>query len=175
MTPSFVVCASELYQRKYIDFLLEHYESLNLPYPFTVSFNFMASTLLMERSAVILCLDDDGEAAGAIGYIRGTGEENYENQDVLQVQITYLIEPLRRTTAFLQGLRFLASYIEEEAGEVSEIVFWSAPDAYLGRLFGKFAVATNVRGTNAGDLLAYRVTPGQLQAYLARFAAKVPA
>ncbi len=175
MTPSFAVCASAMYQRKYMDFLLEHYENLNLPYSFPVSFTFMASPLLMEHSAVILCLDDDGEAAGAISYIRGTGEGNYENLEVLQVQVAYLIEPIRRTTAFLHGLRFLANYMEEEAGDVRELVFWSSRDAYLSRLFGKFAAVTSVEGTHAGTLLAYRTTREQLQAYLARCASKVPA
>ncbi|MDF2835053.1 MAG: hypothetical protein K0Q63_693, partial [Paenibacillus sp.] len=163
-----------MYQRKYMDFLLEHYESLNMPYPFPISFNFIASPLLMEKSAVILCLDDDGEAVGAFSYIRGTGESNYENHDVLQVQVAYLVEALRGTVAFLHGLQFLSDYLEEEAGEVTELVFWSSPDAYLARLFGKFAERTSVQGTAAGDLFAYRATPGQLKAYLARFGSKVP-
>lgn len=173
MTPSFAVCASVMYHKKYMDLLLAHYESLNLPYSFPVSFNFMASPLLMEDSAAFLCLDDDGEAIGAFGYIRGTGEGDYEDRDVLQVQVAFLLEPHRRTMAFVHGLQFLMNHIGEEAEEVAELRFWSPQDAYLARLFGKFAGRTSVQGTATGDLYAYRATTGQLKAYLARLSARV--
>lgn len=75
--------------------------------------------------------------------------------------------------AFVHGLQFLMNHIEEEAEEVAELVFWSSQDAYLARLFGKFAERTGVQGTAAGDLYAYRATPGQIKAYLARLTAKV--
>lgn len=162
-----------MYHKKYMDLLLANYESLNLPYSFPVSFNFIASPLLMEDSAAILCLDDDGEAIGAMGYIRGTGEGDYEDRDVIQVQVAFLLETYRSTMAFAHGLRFLANHLEEEAEETSELVFWTPQDAYLARLFGKFAERTSVQGTAAGDLYAYRATTGQLKAFLTRLSPRV--
>ncbi|OUS76354.1 hypothetical protein B1748_11760 [Paenibacillus sp. MY03] len=169
---TFSVSASHMYHRKYLDFLLSHYEGLGMPYSFPVSFNFIASPLLMEDSRCILCLDDDGEAVGALGYIRGTGEGDYEDRHILQLQVAYLVEKCRRTPVFLRGLQFLTEYLEEETEEVAELVFWTKQDAYLARLFGKFAERTSVSGTAAGDLYAYRVTLAQLKAYLGRFASR---
>lgn len=60
MNESFSVCASEMYQRKYMDFLLTHYVDLRLPYPFPDAFGFIASPVLLGQEC-FLCLDDEGK------------------------------------------------------------------------------------------------------------------
>ncbi|RIX51543.1 hypothetical protein D3P08_16695 [Paenibacillus nanensis] len=174
MNESFAVCASMMYQRKYIDFLLANYEALNMPYSFSVAFSFLASPILMEREC-FLCLNDDGEAVGAFGYIHGTGERNYEDRHIVQLQVAYLDNKHRRTTLFLRGLQYLAEHLRWLEDEVSELVFWTKPDDYTMRLFDKFAGRTSDPGTASGNLLAYRVTVSELNAYLAKFSRRVPA
>lgn len=164
MYASFSVCATEAYQRKYMDFLLANYEDLRLPYPFPVAFGFIASPFLMGREC-FLCLDDEGEAIGAFGYIHGTGEGNYEDRHVVQLQIAFLSKPYRHTRLFLRGLQILAKNLNELNEVVTELVFWTGIDDYAIKLFDKFAERTRV-----GELaVGYRLTLRHLNAYLARF------
>ncbi|GMK39295.1 hypothetical protein PCCS19_23490 [Paenibacillus sp. CCS19] len=169
MYESFAVCATEMYQRKYIDFLLTHYEGLRLPFPFPVAFGFIASPILMENEG-FLCLDDDGEAVGAFSYIHGTGEGNYEDRHIVQLQVAYLAETHRCTKLFLQGLHTLAEHLNELGEEVSELVFWTGTDDYTTRLFGKFAERTSI----GESVIEYRVALDKLNGYLAKFKRKLP-
>lgn len=169
MYESFAVCATEMYQRKYIDFLLIHYEGLRLPFPFPVAFGFIASPILMENEG-FLCLDDEGEAVGAFSYIHGTGEGNYEDRHIVQLQVAYLAETHRCTTLFLQGLHTLVEHLNELGEEVSELVFWTGTDDYTTRLFGKFAKRTSI----GESVIEYRVALDKLNGYLAKFKRKLP-
>lgn len=172
MNTYFSICSTVFYQRKYMDYLLAHYEELNMPYSFSVAFSFMASPVMLGQEC-ILCLDDDGEAIGAFSYIHGTGEGNYEDRHIVQLQVAFLEESRRRTPLFLRGLQFLKDHLEGLQEEVRELVFWTKPDAYAIRLFGKFAVQTSIPGTAFGGLLAFRVTVADLHAYLARYMRRI--
>ncbi|ACS98866.1 hypothetical protein [Paenibacillus sp. JDR-2] len=164
MHASFFVCATEAYQRKYVDFLLANYENLRLPYPFLVAFGFIASPILMGQEC-FLCLDNEGEAIGAFGYIHGTGEGNYEDRHIVQLQVALLSESYRFSRLFLRGLQVLAKHLTELKEVVTELVFWTGKDDYAIRLFNKFAERNEV-----GELaVGYRVTLHHLNAYLAKF------
>ncbi|GMK48783.1 hypothetical protein PghCCS26_59130 [Paenibacillus glycanilyticus] len=164
MFATFSVCATEACQRKYMDFLLANYEDLRLPYPFLVAFGFIASPILMGQECV-LCLDGEGEVIGAFGYIHGTGEGNYEDRHVVQLQVALLSESYRCTRFFLEGLQMLARHLNELNGAVNELVFWTGMDDYAIRLFNKFA-----ERTGDGELaIGYQVTLRQLNKYLAKF------
>ncbi|PWW03256.1 hypothetical protein DFQ01_107153 [Paenibacillus cellulosilyticus] len=169
MYEAFYICASEMYQRKYMDFLLNNYEDLRLPYSFPVAFRFIASPVLLGHEC-FLCVDDEGEAVGAFSYIHGTGEGNYEDRHVVQLQVAYLTQSYRRRTAlFLLGLHTLAEHLSGLNEEVTELVFWTGTDAYTGRLFGKFAERTSV----GEAVIGYRVSLSQLNAYLSKFKRRI--
>ncbi|WP_248565461.1 hypothetical protein [Paenibacillus sp. L3-i20] len=159
-----------MYQRKYMDFLLTHYVDLRLPYPFPDAFGFIASPVLLGQEC-FLCLDDEGEAIGAFGYIHGTGEGNFEDRHIVQLQVAFLIESHRKTAVFLHGLMVLAEHMNDLNEKVTELVFWSGTeDNYTTRMFGKFAERTSI-GESA---IEYRVALPQLNAYLAKFRRKAP-
>ncbi|WP_336776896.1 hypothetical protein [Paenibacillus sp. MMO-58] len=164
MLATFSVCTTEVCQQKYMDFLLENYEDLRLPYPFLVAFGFIASPILMGQEC-FLCLDSGGEVIGAFGFIHGTGEGNYEDRHVVQLQVALISESYRRTRVFLQGLQTLAKHLNELNEAVSGLVFWTGMDDYAIRLFNKFA-----ERIGDGELaVGYRVTLHQLNKYLAQF------
>lgn len=164
MHASFSVCVTDMYLRKYMDFLLTHYEELRLPYPFPVAFGFIASPILMGREC-FLCLDDEGDAIGAFGYIHGTGDGNYEDRHIVQLQVAFLAESYRRTKIFLQGLQELVKHMNGLKEEVTELVFWTGTDTYAVRLFSKFAERTSMGEAFVG----YRTTLRRLNDYLSKF------
>lgn len=169
MYEAFYICASEMYQRKYMDFLLKNYEDLRLPYSFPVAFRFIASPVLLLHEC-FLCVDEDGEAVGAFSYIHGTGEGNYEDRHIVQLQVAYLISPKRRTALFLLGMHTLAEHLNDLNEEVTELVFWTGTDAYAGRLFSKFAERTSI----GESVVEYRVSLNRLNTYLSKFKRRIP-
>ncbi|RJE86190.1 hypothetical protein D3P07_19115 [Paenibacillus sp. 1011MAR3C5] len=168
MDISFSVCATEVYQTKYLDFMLRHYENLNMPYPFIVTFGFIASPVLLGREA-ILCLDEENEIVGALGYIHGTGEKQYEDEHVVQIQAVYLGMAYRGTRLFLQGLQFLLHHLKHQPVSVTELVFWTGQEPYINRLAAKFAGLESVTESEFGRLSAYRAPVPDLEAYLQKF------
>lgn len=168
MDVSFSVCATAMYQAKYLDFMLKHYDDLGMPYPFMVSFGFIASPVLMEKEA-ILCLDEENEVVGALGYIFGTGEKQYEDKQVVQMQAVYLDKAFRGTRLFLKGLQFLLHHLKHQPVSVTELVFWTGQDPFMNRLAAKFASLESVTESEFGRLSAYRVPVPDLEAYLHKF------
>ncbi|MCU6708686.1 hypothetical protein M6D81_08140 [Paenibacillus sp. J5C_2022] len=161
-------CATEMYMRNYMEFLLENYTELKLPYSFPVAFSYLASPVLLSRES-FLCFNEEDEVIGAFGYIHGTGEHDYEDVHVIQLQVAYIKEGHRRTRLFLEGLRYLSEYLAERDEGVREIRFWTGEDAYSERLFSKFARQTARVESERGILYGYNVAVPDLQDYIARF------
>lgn len=161
----FSVCRTLFHEHRYIDFLLARYDELNLPYSFPVSLSYLASPLLMGGTA-ILCYDGNDEVCGALSYIHGTGEHNYEDRDIIQIQVAYLADACRSTRRFYEGLRFLTNCLAGQEENIQEIRFWAPGNARSRRLFCKFAEPVATAQQPEGPLDGYRVYMKQLQDYL---------
>lgn len=164
----FAVCRTEMYQQKYLEFLLEHHDRLHLPYSFPVAFSFLASPVLMGREC-FLCFNGEDEVVGAFGYIHGTGERDYEDMHVLQIQVFFLLPEYRGTLLFIKGLQFMTQHIAQLKDEVEELRFWTPADDYLRRLFAKVAEPAASRETVFGGIDEYRVPCQSLLAYTERY------
>ncbi|MFE5321150.1 hypothetical protein ACFQ88_20815 [Paenibacillus sp. NPDC056579] len=165
----FSICSMERYQEKYIEFLLEHYSQLRLPYSFPVSLSFIASPVLMNKEA-ILCFDEENdEIVGAVGLIFGTGENHYQDTHVVQIQIAYIVKEHRSTRLFLEGLQFVTQYLAHLDEGVKELRFWAPADSTLRELFGKLAKRSASHETEFGALDEYYGTLADWQEYAAKF------
>ncbi len=161
----FEICATETYQAKYLDYLLGHYADLGLPYPFTVALSYIASPVLIGNEA-ILAFNADDELVGAVGYIHGTGDHDYADTEIVQIQIVYIDETCRCTRLFLRGLQFLAQHLRDLDQHVAEIRFWTAASSTHRSLFGKLAERASVTNHPAyGQLDEYRVSLPALLAF----------
>ncbi|QCT03704.1 hypothetical protein E6C60_2993 [Paenibacillus algicola] len=165
MNGYFTVCCTERSQHHYIDFLLSRYEDLNLKYSFSAALGYLASPLLMAGTAM-LCYDEEDQICGAFSYIHGTGEHDYQDRHMIQIQAAYLDKAYRVSRWFVEGLRFLAEHLHDQEEEVTDIQFWAPGDARSQRLFSKFAVPLKVEGAPSGDMEGYRVTVEELFDYL---------
>ncbi|MED4783699.1 hypothetical protein [Brevibacillus choshinensis] len=156
-----------MYMQKYLEFLLEHYRELNLPYSFPVTFSYIASPSFMGQEA-ILCYSDEYEIIGAISYITGTGENDYQDTHIVQIQIAYFLEPYRGTLLFLRAMQFLTQHLEQIPHEVKELRFWAPADDRLRPLFAKLAERTTTVETENGFLEEYRASFPDLHSLAAR-------
>jgi hypothetical protein len=119
---------------------------------------------------VILAFNQDDELIGAIGYILGTGEHEYEDIHVVQIQ-TLFIEPFYRgSRLFLRGLQFFLDRLQEHDITVTELRFWTPALDELRSLIGKFAQPAAV-ATQAefGALDEYRIPYTDLLVFAKKF------
>ncbi|WP_134683677.1 hypothetical protein [Brevibacillus migulae] len=168
MSYYFSVCTTEMYQQKHILFLLENYKDLGLPYPFPLTLSLIASPLLMERES-FLCFNEDHEVIGAFSYIFGTGEMQYEDREVVQIQAVFIREEYRGSRVFLMALQFMTEYITFMGEDVREVRFWASDDVLLRRLFSKIADRVSSVDSAFGPLDEYHAPFAAWQAYASRF------
>ncbi|MNZ99894.1 hypothetical protein D3C78_1192370 [compost metagenome] len=165
----FSVCSTAKYQEKYISFLLKHYTELGLPYSFQETFSYIASPVMMEKEAILM-FDQDDEVAGAIGYIHGTGDKDYEDSHVIQLQILFIIEKYRGSRLLLQAAQFLAQYIDQLREPVTELRYWiPAQENALVKLSGKLAAQADFHETERGAIAEYRIPFADWHAYAMKY------
>jgi hypothetical protein len=164
MSYYFSVSATAVYQEQYIQFLLQHYKELCLPYPFPVTLSYLSSPLLMEGESV-LCRNEDGETVGAVGYIHGTGEQDYEDTEVIQLQIVFLHHSCRGSRLLLRTAQFLAQHWSQLKQPPSEIRFWIPSAPTLLRLCSRFAK----RFSETADLTEFRASFQDFKTFVLRY------
>lgn len=158
-------CATGMYEQKYIEFLLEHYKELNLPYSFPVGLSFISSPVLL-KGEIFLAFNDDYEVIGALGYIHGTGENEYEDKEIVQIQAVYIVEEYRNTLLFIKGLQHIIQHIALTKQAVKEFRFWTAADDGMRRLCAKIA---DRRGTKDGRIDEYVAPYSAWKKYASKF------
>lgn len=172
MTCYFSVCSTYMYHSAYIDYLLKHYTDLRLPYSFPVSLSYISSPLLTGREAV-LAFNDEEQIVGAFGYIHGTGEQEYKDEHIIQIQVVHILKAYRGTGLFLHGLQFLLEHLSLQRPAVRELRFWVPNRQDHHKLFSKFATPlANLSTGKSGDpapVEEYRLTIEELKTFLANF------
>lgn len=167
---SFVFRTSEfeMDHEAYMNFLLRHHDQLNLPYPFALKLSFASSPLFLGKA--MLVIDEESyEMVGAAGFGHGTGPGEYEDRHICQVEVAYIVEGLRRTSLFAQGLRALLEAIRADNPDVRQVQFWiSASDERLNRLFAKFLALPGASRSIVNDLALIAVPFDELDAYANR-------
>lgn len=155
MSYYFTICSTAKSQEIYMQFLLENYEALNLPYSFPVTLSYISSPILMGEQC-ILFRDSNDEVAGALGFIHGTGAHSYQDRHILQIQTFFLKERYQNGRLFLQASQFLAQYLAQLKHPVIELRFWIPVQPLLQKLCSKLAQKTAVQETAHGLIEEYR-------------------
>lgn len=158
-----------MYQQRYVEFLLEHYSELNLPYPFHISLGYISSPVLLNQEQ-FLALDDDNEVIGTISLIRGTAEHDYANREIVQIQTAYITRPYQSSTVFISLLQIMTQCLIYQEEPITDIVFWTGKDAYMEKLITRrFDVSPVQHHTIYGQLTEYRIPFNLLKQYSLQF------
>jgi len=158
-----------MYEQRYMEFVLDHYKQLNMPYPFSVSFSYLASPVLMDEE-IFLALDDDHQTVGCLSFIRGTAENNYENRDVIQLQVVYIDPQYRGTKLLLELLQLMVQCLRYLEEPVNEIHFWTKDDPAIRSLITKrLAIIPQQHESIYGPLIAYVIPYELLEQYISAF------
>jgi len=158
-----------MYEQRYIEYVLDRYIQLNMPYPFTVSFNYLASPVLMDEE-IFLALDDEHQIVGCLSFIRGTAEHNYENREVIQLQVFYIDPPYRSTKLFLELLQLMVQCLQYLEEPVKELQFWTKEDSIIRSLVTKrLAIEAQQHQSVYGSLVSYVIPYEMLEKYVSSF------
>src|SRR5690606_21802189 len=95
---------------EYLLFLMRHYEELGLPYDFEMTLSFIGNPM-WEGNALIAREQMTETVLGAIGFVFGTGADQFEDKDICQVEIVYIDKVWRRSPLFLRMLSSFATYL----------------------------------------------------------------
>lgn len=139
----------------YFLFLMRHYEELGLPYDFEMTFSFIGIPL-MSGNAIIVRESSAQAIVGAIGFVFGTGLDQFEDTTICQVETIYIDQKWRRKLLFPTLLYAFASYLKRNQPQVQRIQFWSSADRPdLTRLFSKFSTLIKINDKPFGKICLY--------------------
>lgn len=167
-------CSTELDYEEYMTFLLRHDAELNLPYPFAVKLGFLSSPLLFGKAMLVLS-EEDYDVVGAVGFVYGTGANNYEDRQICQVEVMYLRPEHRRQTLFVQVLLALLAKLQEGGEAVERVQFWVKEDrTEENRLFSKALALPGSERHLVNGLFCYQIPYRELENYCLRFRRRYP-
>src|SRR5690554_4339632 len=110
MNLQYRVCELEMDHEAYVTFMVHHHNELNLPYTFATKLGFVSSPLLLGKAMIVL--DEDAyEIVAAVGYVYGTGADDYEDKTVCQIEVAFIEQGHRNMTLFMRGLQALIQVI----------------------------------------------------------------
>ncbi len=165
MSFQFRPCELEMDHEAYMNFLLQHHEELQLPYSFSLKLSFMSSPLIMGR-AMLVFSEEPYQIVGAVGFVYGTGANDYEDQHVCQIEIAFIEKLYRGSLLFSHGLQALIDLISVDNPDVQQIQFWASTDNKdLSKLFSKFSAWSGSTQTTVNNLILYTLSFPMLEAY----------
>jgi hypothetical protein len=163
-------CFYEMDHKAYMNYLLERHDELGLPYSFAMKLSFISSPLIYGK-AILAVEQEQNEFIGAIGYVFGTGEDEYRDRQVAQLEVAYLEKPYRGSTLFARLLRATVDSIRQAEPSVNRLQFWAAPrEASFKRLVAKLMTLPGSASVTAENgLTLYQVDFRELETYCDRW------
>lgn len=138
MTYRFIACQTESELEQYILYMLEHKQDIHSAFTAKRIIHFMKEQLLYGQAVMVL--NHQSEAIAAAGFVYGTPENGFMDPDTIRVEMVHIIPAYRGTRLFLQGIVWLARYLEQHAPAAKQVQFYSeSKPAQYSRLFWKLA------------------------------------
>lgn len=155
----------EMDEERYLEYLLSHYGDLGLSYSFPVTLSFINSPLIAGGGLMVI-EEEHYALAGAVGYVIGTGANEFQDTDVCQIEIIHLLAAYRGTRLLLQLLLQLLMKMREDGPHVQRVQFWAKPsERGTAKLFARIARMSGGQCTPRGDLTLYSVPYESLHQY----------
>ncbi|MCY9658774.1 hypothetical protein P5G65_19030 [Paenibacillus chondroitinus] len=169
----FRTCKFEMDFEAYIRFLIQQQAFLNLPYPFAMKLAFMGSPLQFGQ-AMLIFNEETYDIVGSAGFVYGTGANDYEDREICQVEIAFILEQYRRTPLFLRGLEALLSLIKAGNPDVKQLQFWSSSDnKEIQPIVSRWSSLPGFHSSVVKDLTFYKFSFDELEAYCRRIGTAV--
>lgn len=111
--------------------------------------------------------DDESRVVAILAYYHGTPEKEFQDKEIVRVDIAILERAYRGTRFFLKGFRSIVDQIMEAHPDAQEFQFVAfSENAYLCRLYSKFAAVSYTRNGELGEETVFCVKIHHLKATL---------
>ncbi|MNQ85072.1 hypothetical protein D3C85_1002200 [compost metagenome] len=119
---------------------------------------------------LIYIFDTDHRVLGMMTYYHGTPEQEFEDKEMAFVNFAIMDRAYRGTRLFAKGLYYMVELIIEDHPDVQEISFKTlSENAYLCRLYSKFAHVSHTQDSKLGEETVFCVKIHHLRSTLTRF------
>lgn len=110
----------------------------------------------MTQGELHAAFDEEARIVGALALYIGTPESDYTDKQVAYVDMIVLDPARKGTRTFLRFLNYMAAYMREAHPETTHARFIAqSNNAYLGRLYGKFARPVDTRDDKDGQVTIF--------------------
>ncbi len=114
--------------------------------------------------------NEENRIVGIGAYYYGTPDREFQDKEVALVDVAIADKAYRGSRVFVQGLLYLVNRVIEGHPEVREIRLAAQEDnAYLRRLYSKFAKAGGVREGTHGREVVFHAEISNLRTILGKF------
>lgn len=122
------------------------------------------------QARMVFVEDADNRVIGAAAYYHGTPERDFQDKEIAFLDMAVADKAYRGTRLFLVGLQYMVNEIAREYPDVQEIRLAALEEnAYLCRLYSKFAETSYSREETAVKQLVFCVKINKLQAFLKKY------
>ncbi|WP_284638132.1 hypothetical protein [Paenibacillus silviterrae] len=119
---------------------------------------------------LIYITDADHRVFGMMTYYHGTPDKEFNDKEIAFVNFAIMDRAYRGTRLFAKGLYYMVELIIEAHPDVQELRFNAlSENAYLCRLYSKFASATYTQESKLGEETVFCAKIHQLRSTLSRF------
>lgn len=154
---------------EYFLLLMRRYADLGLPYDFGMTLSFIGNPIV-SGNALIALAPGGGQAVGALGFVFGTGADEFTDETVCQIEIVYVEPPWRHTGVLAELLLKFSEYIRQHHPAAEHIQFWAPADRPdLHRMFAKFSDCVKTNDKPFGRISLYKTTVARVADYARRF------
>ncbi len=169
MSEQYRICRSDDDYARYAQFYIRHYPHFSKGYTLVDALMHMLES--MQHARIMLIEDESGQVIswGHYRFCNAEGEPNPSGTTVFIDSV--VVDPARRSNRlFVRGFRQLLQCIEEDNPAVQNITFNALADnAYLNRLYGKFAAVSGERSGMHGPERSYAASFAAVKRYMQRF------
>lgn len=158
---------------EYFLLLMRRYEDLGLPYDFDMTLSFIGNPIVSGNAFIARSLQS-GETIGALGFVFGSGADQYTDESLCQIEVLYIEEGWRHTKLLAQMLLEFVEFEKHRHRPIERIQFWSPADrSDLHRMFTKFSDCIRTNEKSFGRISLYQSTMDRIAKYAQRFQQRI--
>ncbi len=115
-------------------------------------------------------LDSSNKLIGVWAYYHGTPERNFEDKEVIFMDIAILDKAYRGTRIFIQGLALFVNQVIADYPDVQEIRLAAlSANTYICRLYSKIFNTSHKREGSIGEETVFSTNIDQIRSFIKKF------
>jgi radical SAM superfamily enzyme YgiQ (UPF0313 family) len=162
----FVECGDDDHNyEKFTLYILENRKELHPQFTTPMTFYLLGTQSFYGEC--LIAIDSNQQVVGALGYIYGTPEGDFEDQHVVRINMVHIAEHYRGSSLFYNGLKHFINKLNTTAKKITEVQFFIPKEnVSLQRLCLKFSKKIRESTSSFGSEILYSADFHELCKYV---------